>query len=335
MASILMFGGSGIISSEIVSLALRRGHDVTIVTRGRRRRFMHPGAHSIEADLREPLDALKEKLAGSYDTVMDFLSYDVDGLRRKMALSAGRCSQYVFISSATAYATKAGRYVEDDPIGGSAWDYANGKAACERFLAEQAAACGFGYTIIRPYVTYGVTRIPLQFAPLEYYTIIHRMRCGKPIPLYERDVRCTLTHSRDFAVAAVGLIQNKNAFSQAYHITGAYETTWTEALMLEAKAFGLEPDIVRVPDAVLRNPDVTRGINAIEVIGDKSRDMLFDNAKIRAAVPEFTGTTTLGEAIGEIAAYFEGSADARRVNYAWDGQADHMLAHSGLLTPAQ
>jgi hypothetical protein len=80
---------------------------------------------------------------------------------------------------------------------------------------------------------------------------------------------------------------------------------------------------------------VTRGINAIEVIGDKSRDMLFDNAKIRAAVPEFTGKITLGEALGEIAAYFEGNADARRVNYAWDGQADHMLAHSGLLTPAQ
>lgn len=38
---ILMIGGTGIISSEICSLSIERGHDVTIVNRGKRKSLIN------------------------------------------------------------------------------------------------------------------------------------------------------------------------------------------------------------------------------------------------------------------------------------------------------
>lgn len=333
MAEILIYGGSGIISTEIVKRAIDAGHRITMVNRGKRRNFIPGEATCIVADLRaEPLDALKEKITGNYDTVIDFLSYTRPELIRNMELARGRCRQYIFVSSATVYDPKEGRYSETDPIGSSEWEYAREKAACEQYLREHAAEHDFAYTVIRPYVTYGKTRIPLQFAPVEYYTVIHRMKHGKPIPLLDRDAKCTLTHSRDFAVAAAGLIGNPDAFGQAFHITGSYETTWADALQDTAEAFDLPCRTVRLPEAVFRSRELMRGMNGAEVFGDKGRDMLFNNEKIRSAVPEFTGSTSLKDALPEIHAYFSDTETARVINFAWDGRCDCMLAKSGRLS---
>ena len=50
---ILMIGGTGIISSEICSLSIERGHDVTIVNRGKRKSLINEKAHLIVADVRQ------------------------------------------------------------------------------------------------------------------------------------------------------------------------------------------------------------------------------------------------------------------------------------------
>ena len=336
MAKILMYGGSGIISSQIADLAIRCGHAVTMVNRGKRKQFIHPKAQCILADMKgEPIETLKLKLHNDYDTIIDFLSYTVHELQRNMELAKGHCSQYIFISSATVYTPKEGRYKESDPIGNCEWFYANEKAACEKFLIANAERFGFYYTIIRPYVTYGETRIPLQFAPLEYYTIIHRMKFGKPVPVYEKDTACTLTTSKDFAVAAVGLIQNEAARGEVFHITGAYETTWNKALEIEAESFGVSCDMIPIPERIFRSRRFSQGLNVAEVIGDKSRDMLFDNSKIKSIVPSFQGKTELKTELREIVAHFSLALESRSVNQAWEGRVDRMLAQSGMLNADQ
>ena len=53
---ILMIGGTGIISSEICSLSIERGHDVTIVNRGKRKSLMLD--KNLQNRLRRKLDSL-------------------------------------------------------------------------------------------------------------------------------------------------------------------------------------------------------------------------------------------------------------------------------------
>lgn len=333
---ILMYGGSGIISSEITSLAIKKGFDVAIITRGKRKLFINSDATSITADLRnESLSILQKKVSGYYDTVIDFLSYTLDELKKNMELARGHCTQYIFVSSATVYDTKHGRYRESDSIGHSEWQYAVNKATCETYLSANAKNYGFSYTIIRPYITYGRTRIPLQFGPIEYYTVIHRMNYGKCVPVYNEDVKCTLTSSKDFAVATVSLIQNPKAFGEAYHITGKCETTWMDVLKIVSNAFNVKCDIIKIPESILRNVSLSRGLDVAEVLADKGRNMLFDSTKINMLIPDFKGEQMFADEVPEIVNYYKNTPVARRVNYAWDGCIDHMLIHSDLLTKAQ
>ena len=83
---ILMIGGTGIISSEICSLSIERGHDVTIVNRGKRKSLINEKAHLIVADVRqESAEQIKEKIGqSSYDVVVDFISYNVGHVKKML-----------------------------------------------------------------------------------------------------------------------------------------------------------------------------------------------------------------------------------------------------------
>lgn len=335
MSKILVYGGSGIISTDIVNKALSLGHSITVVNRGKHKQLFDGNVNSIIADLRnDSIEDLTSKITETYDAILDFVSYTPGELEKNLGIVKGKFKQYIFISSATAYNTKQGRYKESDEIGKSSWSYAVNKSLCEKLLIEKARLLKFDYTIIRPYVTYNRTRIPFQFSPLEYYTIVNRMRCNKCVPLLKGDNKCTLTWSADFAVGAVALIMNEKAYNQAVHITGCYETTWNNALNDVAKAFGTNYDIVKLSKKAISNKRITKGLNVEEVIADKSRDMIFDNSKICSLSDSFRGNTSLSDALPEIVSYFD-NKDNRIINYAWDGRLDYFLSKSGLLAKEQ
>ena len=329
MENILIYGGSGIISSEVVNLCIQKGFEVTMINRGKRERNLK--AKTIIADLkRESKETLHNKITDMYDVVIDFLSYDLNDLKKNMELVKGKCRQYIFISSATVYKTKKGRYKETDDIGESKWNYANNKVLCEEYVRNYANDYGFLFTIVRPYITYGKTRIPFQFSPLEYYTVIERMKRGKPIVVHGIENHCTLTSSRDFAVALTGLINNRMSINEVFHITGQYETTWISSLHEIAKAFDVSCSIIKLYDDDFYDEYLMRGLNNIEVISDKSRDMLFDNSKIKNAVPEFNGDISLSRELIEITKWYKDKRN-QQINYSWDGRLDRLLSNTKYL----
>ena len=323
---VLVLGGSGIISSEIVNLLIERKHSVTIINRGKRQQFIHPESKLVIADLKnDDTDSIASKLRNYYDVIVDVISYKPEELKRNMALARNRCEQYILFSTSVVYSTKSGRYVEEDRTANQKWSYAIYKEACESYLMSNAESYGFKYTIIRPYITYGKTRVPLQFGPLQYYTVVNRAKAGKTIPVFDREVKCTLTYSKDFAIGAVGLMLNELAYNQAFHITGQYETTWNQILKKTIDAFGYELRTVQLSERDFENEKLMNGLNWDEVIGDKSRDMLFDNSKIINAVPEFKASVKYEEVLPDIIDFFS-NAENQKIDYAWDGRVDSMLS---------
>lgn len=324
--NIVILGGSGIISSEITDLAIERGFDVTIINRGKRKDFLNASAKTIIADLKkESIETIKGKLHGPYDIVIDVISYNTIELNRNLTVFGDECKQYIFFSTAVVYKTKNGRYEENDEVGNYDWKYSSNKIECEKMLKSKATELKYSWTIIRPYVTYGKSRIPLQFGPLEYYTIIARAKAGKPIPVYQEKTTCTLTYSKDFAIGLVGLINNNRAYNQVYHITSNCEMTWESVLDVTMKAFGLSYSTFGMNDSQLRNNKLMRNLNASEILGDKGRNMLFKNNKIKNAVPEFKGNTKYTDILPEIVDYFSEEKN-QIVNYKWDARVDYMLS---------
>ncbi|SFH59300.1 Nucleoside-diphosphate-sugar epimerase [Lachnospiraceae bacterium NLAE-zl-G231] len=323
---ILMIGGSGIISSEICNLAIEHGDSVSIFNRGRRKEEINSKANLIIGDMRnESVQSITDKIMSSYDVVMDFISYTPEQLRKTIDIFSSRCKQFVFVSSATVYSSDAPLpFKEDSKLENTKWKYAQDKVDCENFLASSELSCE--YTIIRPYVTYGRTRIPLQIAPLEYYTIINRIKCHKPIIISGEHVECTLTNSKDFAIGAYGLLLNEKAYGEAFHITGDYRTTWKEVVLCLAEKINEDVEFINIPMQYLQVHKKYCGFDVSEILGDKGRNMIFDNSKIKRVVPAFSNFRRLEEALDDSLKYFEKKSH-QRVNYKWDAEVDCFIAN--------
>lgn len=322
---ILLIGGTGIISYEVCLACLEKGFHVTIVNRGRHKRSIPKSVSVITTDIRsESEDALIQKFSSySFDVVIDFISYNT-----KQMLKTIRClsfNQYIFISSATVYKEKKEHlYYENDSKENDGWDYCIKKRLCECELEKQAKEKKFYYTIVRPYVTYDDNRFPYQISPLDYYTIIHRIKNNIKIPICGIDSKTTLTHSKDFAIGLVGLIGNTSAYNNDFHITSDYLVKWKDVAEELAKLYGTHCSFIDFDRSFLMNYKTTV-INIDEILADKSREMKFDNSKIKKTIPDFHAGSNVMRSINAIYNCFENSSK-KRINYLWSGCLDRMIA---------
>ena len=137
MKSILLIGGTGVLSSAVVAEALRKEMDVTIVTRGSKK--APEGVNSIVCD-KDNYEKLSELLKGKkYDAIIDFLCYHEDELVRSFRFYSKYTTQYFFISSCAVYDTRVGGIcTEDSPKVLPMWSYSVEKWASEQKLVQLA-----------------------------------------------------------------------------------------------------------------------------------------------------------------------------------------------------
>jgi nucleoside-diphosphate-sugar epimerase len=286
---LLFVGGTGVISPACVELAVARGHEVWLLNRGRTRPPVDPpaGVHHLVADVGDPA-AVRAATAGlGFDAVVQFVGFTPDQVAKDIAQFRA-AGQYVFISSATVYRKPPARHLitEETPLGNPFWPYAQNKIACEDMLWA-AHADGFPMTIVRPSLTYGLTQIPLCVSSwTRPYTVVDRMRRGRPV-----------------IVSGDG--------------------TWNDIYAEVAAAAGVAADLVHVPADALAaaDPEALGGL-----FGDKIHSLVFDNAKIRSLVPDFTAPTPFSSGVRQSLAWFD--ADPARqliddeANTRWDRVID-------------
>lgn len=326
---VLIIGGTGIISSEVCYRALDCGIEVYILNRGRNKHMLDKRAKLIVADVvQNSVEELREKLGDNYfDVVVDFLVLESNRLKKHLEFLKDRCKQYVFISSATAYSKSREDEIitENTPIGNPKWEYAYNKYICENYLKEHINEYNMVYTVVRPYVTYGRTRIPFAVIPGgANWTLANRIENGKPVVLWD-DGRavCTLTHTKDFAVGMVGLWGNEKAYGEAFHITSDFTQSWKEVAEKIILAVGTKAPIVSMPsEYIAEKLSEYKGV----LFGDKGTNMVFDNSKIKDVVPEFKSTIKFEDGIKDTIAYFRSEPQIRNIAYGWDARMDWLVA---------
>lgn len=322
---VLLLGGTGILSTDVCKYAISQGYEVTCINRGNRSFALPDGAKSIIGDVNY-LDTIEEKLEVFYDVVFDFLSYNVKQLEKKITFFDKKCKQYFFISSATAYKIDKNPITENTPLGNQYWDYGQNKVECENYLylIKKRLSCQF--TIIRPYVTYGNTRIPFAIIPDGcYWSLANRIIGEKPILLWDGGkATCTITHTSDFARGVVGLIGKESSFGEAFNVTSNESLTWKEVLLKIGNALSMEPVVFSAPtDEIIKQMPEYRGT----LLGDKARNRVFNNSKITGIVPEFVNTKPFSKGIEETIAYYKCHENERNIDYLWDGKVDRVIIY--------
>jgi nucleoside-diphosphate-sugar epimerase len=320
---VLFIGGTGNISGACSRLALARGIDLWLLTRGQRT-GVPAGAKTLAADIHDTQAAATALAGHDWDAVVNFIAYTVEDVERDLALFAGRTRQYVFISSASVYQKPLQRPVitEETPLANPYWEYSRRKIACEERLNQAVRDTGFPAVIVRPSLTYD-TVIPLMGSWTDW-TMVDRMRRGKPVVVHgDGSSLWTVTHADDFAKGFVPLLGNAATPGQAFHITSDELLTWNQIWQATAEAAGCEARIVHVATdfIVSVEPQLTGGL-----LGDKAVSMIFDNRKIKRFVPGFRATIPYREGIARTIAGFEADPTRQRIVDANNALHDRILA---------
>jgi nucleoside-diphosphate-sugar epimerase len=321
----LFIGGTGVISSACVARALDQGHEVTVVNRGNSDlRPLPDGVEVLHADIRDADSVHRVLGERSFDVAAEFLAFTPEHIRTDFDLFEGRVGQYVFISSASAYQTPPSRMpvTESTPLRNPFWQYSRDKIACEDLLVEAYRERGFPITIVRPSHTYDRTLIPTS----GHWTDLERMRRGAPVVVHgDGTSRWTITHNTDFAVAFVGLLGRPEAVGDSFHITSDEAPTWDQIYCYLAEALGVEAELVHVASETIAAviPDLGPGL-----LGDKAHSMHFDNAKVKALVPEYQATVTFAHGAGEIVDWYLADASRQRLDPDLDEAFDRLVEHA-------
>lgn len=322
---VLLIGGTGILSTDIGEESLNRDYDVYIINRGHRNSSVDKRVKIIIGDIRNTEQIKKKLEKEKFDVVIDFLSFNKKQLENTLSIFKDKCDQFIFISSATAYRdTKRGELItEIVKLRDDGWDYAKEKIECEELLKENYKKNKQSYTIVRPYITYSKRRIPFVIIPDEQWTLANRILMEKPILLWDGGKAvCTLTYTKDFAKGIVGLFKNPKAYQEDFHITTDYTLTWREAVEDIGKAIGKKPVIAEVPSEYIikyltEYKDMLYGIGIV--------DRIFDNTKIKEAVPDFKAQTKFEDGIRETIKYYNEHPEMKIVNYSWDARIDGLI----------
>jgi len=288
----LFIGGTGLISTAVSKLAIKKGFDLYLLNRGNRP--LPEGAKSIIGDINNDPEGVAELLKNErFDIVATFINFTPDQIRRDFELFNGKVGQYIFISSCAAYAHPSPSYIinESTPLANEYWQYGRNKAACEALLRELYRDEHFPGTIVRPSLTYNDERC--YFITNSWgrpYTLIDRILKGKPVVVPgDGNGLFPMTHNTDFAKGFVGLMGNTSAIGEAFHITTDEALTWNQALTVWENALGRKIESIHIPTDFITDL-VPEWIGDLK--GDKAQTVVYDNSKIKRFVPGFHAEVT-------------------------------------------
>ncbi|MBQ6473973.1 MAG: NAD-dependent epimerase/dehydratase family protein [Victivallales bacterium] len=189
---ILILGGSGFISGNLARRAIQAGHQVTIVTRGRRP--IPDGVEALKADRKQPGELSNTLLEWSlkqpkplqpFDLVVDCLAWAPEHIRQDLALFCGTGQTHlVVLSTDQVYAPKHRTFPQTDE--GAVYledqsDFAE-RRRCEQMLLCQDKTRR--WTVLRPTIVLGAGG-RLDFFPEHLHDddVAARLRRGEALRL--------------------------------------------------------------------------------------------------------------------------------------------------------
>ena len=325
----LFIGGTGTISMAITrSLAKDEGWHLTLLNRGNRKADIPEGVEVINVDVNDE-DAVAKVLEGrNFDSVCDFIGFVPAQLERDYRLFKGKVKQFMYISSASAYGKPVSDYriTEGTALANPYWEYSRNKIACEDFLMKKFRGEGFPITIIRPSHTYDERSIPMGVHGSKgSYQVIKRMMEGKPVIVHGDGTSLwTMTFNEDFAKGFIGLMGNPHTIGEAFQITNDESLTWNQIFKTIADALGVEYKPYYVSSHFLakvgKKYDLEGGL-----IGDKSNSVVFDNSKLKRAVPGFAPSIRFEEGVRRSLSYILSHPECQVEDPEFDKWCDNII----------
>lgn len=304
--NILILGGTGAISREIVRQAIGCGHEVTIFNRGTQP--PPSGARVLTGDRHDAGDFAQKMAQVDADVVIDMICFRESDARQTVEAFAGRATQLIFASSVAAYDRPCRSFpvreeherLRTDP----AFQYGFQKAEMERFLQSKMGKTGTAITILRPSLTFGAGSA--NFGILrQNRNVARRIAEGKPVVMTgEGAVPWSFTFTPDLASAFVLACGNEKTYNDWFHVANTEQTVWEELYRAVGRAVGREPVLYYVPSRLLMELDPQ---TCSHLYYEKVHFACYSNEKFLKAAPGFAPKISLDEGIRQLVDWWDAS----------------------------
>lgn len=303
---VLILGGTGVISREIVQQLLERHDEVMIYHRGQRNIEFSREVEYIKGDRHDEQALASMVQHRSFDAVIDMICFNEEDARSSVNIFKQCSNQLIVCSSVAAYqrpfrsipTREEAEVLIDHP----AFLYGYHKAEMERYLQTVTAQNDIHVTIIRPSLTYGIGSANVGVLR-QNYGIVDRIRKGKPLVMFgDGTTPWNFTFASDLAKAFIGAIANARTFGQAYHATNGDLHYWQDLYLEFGRILGIEPNIVHVPTALL---SIAAPQLCAHLEDEKKYPSIYDNRKVSRDIPSFRPHISLRNGLEMLLSWYE------------------------------
>ena len=274
---VLVLGGTGAIGSKLIEILAENNYEVFVTSRkynvNKLKNVYFIQGNSLDTNFVKSLMSVK------YYAIIDFMKYyDMDIFTKNMEVLLSGTKQYIYLSSATVYASMEGRITEETKRLMDVMDekmisspYVKNKCLQEDFLNKSGT---HNWTIVRPYISYSEKR--LQLGNFEKEDWLYRALKGRTIVLSKEVAShvTTMTHGQDVALAISKLIGNENVLGETIQVMNPQYMKWEDILSIYLKV--LEETTARKVNVLLYDrKDILRASF------DRTCDRMFECKKLK------------------------------------------------------
>jgi len=135
----------------------------------------------------------------------------------------------------------------------------------------------------------------------------------------------TMTNNEDFAKGFIGLIGNPHAIGEAFQITNDESLTWNQIYETIAACLGVEFKPYYVSSDYLNAVAPAAYDLEGNLTGDKACTVVFDNSKLKKAVPGFTPDIRFEEGMRKTVAYVMSHPECQVEDPEFDAWCDRVI----------
>jgi len=303
---VLVIGGKGMISRQIVNQLLIANHEVTIFDKDTASTTSRTEVRQISGDKFRRHEFESSMRKEKFDVVIDMLCFNKEDAISVINAFRDNIEQLIITSSVAAYNRPTNsmpiREESEELNKQSLWAYGIQKADVERYLAEVTKNENYPITIVRPSITYGVGAVNVGVLR-QNYGIVDRIRKGKPLVMFgDGKTPWSFTFAPDLAKGFVSLVGQKKAYGEAFHVSNEDKRVWEDLYLEFGKILGIEPNIVYIPSSILYKAAPSL---CDHIYFEKCYAGLYDNSKMRTINPGYRASIALNEGLQMLLEYFE------------------------------
>lgn len=223
---IVVIGGTGHIGTYLVPELVRRGHRVTVLTRGGRTPYQQDGAWS-QVEL-VTADRTAEESAGTFgdrvaalapDVVIDLICFTPDSARQLVEALRGKVEHLLHCGTIWVHGPSATVPTREDAPRAPFGDYGIQKAAIETYLLDQSRRGGVPTTIVHPGHITGPGWAPVNPAGNVDLGVYEKLARGEELALPNLGLETVQhVHAADVAGVFLAALANRSAaVGESFH----------------------------------------------------------------------------------------------------------------------